>query len=85
MTQQAVGNDIDAVVAAFFEAVYPGNAELAMASFNEKKVLADATKLISELLEALRDLVERRGHPGDRLDRAHAAIALATPDKDGTP
>ena len=36
----------------FIEAVYPGNAELALASFNETVALQDATGLISELRQA---------------------------------
>jgi len=36
-------------IVAFIEAVYPGNAELALASFNEKTALTDATARIHAL------------------------------------
>ncbi len=68
-------------ITTFLEAVYPGKVELILGTFDEKTTLEDATRLIGTLLEALKDLAERRGHPGDRLDRALAAIALASPQK----
>ena len=46
-------------------------------AFGVSKADARLIATAPELLEAIRDLAERRGHPGDRLDRALAAIAKA--------
>ena len=45
----------DEVVIAFLDAVYDGYGELAAASFNEQVVLKDATELIVDLRELLRE------------------------------
>ena len=42
----------------FMEAVYPGNAHLALASFNEAKALTDAAQLIEQQRAALVKSVE---------------------------
>ena len=44
----------------------------------EGREIIRAVETAPELLEALKDMYLGRGHPGDRIDRALAALAKAT-------
>lgn len=66
-------------VMAFLESVYPGNAELVAASFNEKAVLGDATALIGKLRSALLD--QHRPAPDGPTDLEKARPLLEWAEK----
>lgn len=52
----------------FIEAVYPGNADLAMVFFSEKKCLKDATEIILTLRYQLATLKAKMREIDDALD-----------------
>lgn len=53
----------DNYVMDFLESVYPGNAELVAASFNEKAALKDATALIGRLRSDILRLLDAQAEP----------------------